>query len=79
MQRQAFYAPALPVEPVSVVGAGDSFLGSMVWGLDAGLGIKEAFRHGVAGGSAALLSRGTGLCKAEDVRRLSPQVHLQRL
>jgi glucokinase len=28
---------------------------------------------------AALLSAGTGLCKAEDMRRLYPQVHLQRL
>jgi 6-phosphofructokinase 2 len=78
-QQQSFYAPALPLKPVSVVGAGDSFLGAMVWSLDAGLGIEEAFRQGVAAGSAALLSPGTGLCKAEDVRRLSPQVHLQRL
>jgi 6-phosphofructokinase 2 len=78
-QRQAFYAPALPVGPVSVVGAGDSFLGAMVWSLDAGQGIEDAFRHGVAAGSAALLSAGTGLCKAEDVRRLYPQVQLQRL
>jgi 6-phosphofructokinase 2 len=51
----------------------------MVSSLDAGLGIEEAFREGIAAGSAALLSEGTGLCKAEDVRRLSPQVHLQRL
>lgn len=78
-QRQAFYAPVLPVEPVSVVGAGDSFLGAMVWSLDAGQGIEEAFRYGVAAGSAALLSAGTGLCKAEDIRRLYPQVQLQRL
>jgi 6-phosphofructokinase 2 len=77
--RQAFYAPALPVKPMSVVGAGDSFLGAMVWSLDAGQAIEEAFRHGIAAGSAALLSAGTGLCKAEDVRRLYPQVHLQRL
>jgi 6-phosphofructokinase 2 len=78
-QGQAFYASALPVEPVSVVGAGDSFLGAMVWSLDAGQGIEQAFRHGIAAGSAALLSAGTGLCKAEDVRRLYPQVQLQRL
>jgi 6-phosphofructokinase 2 len=78
-QWQAFYAPALPVRPVSVVGAGDSFLGAMVWSLDAGHGVEVAFRHGVAAGSAALLSTGTGLCKVEDVRRLYPQVQLQRL
>jgi 6-phosphofructokinase 2 len=78
-RRQALYAPALPVKPTSVVGAGDSFLGAMVWSLDAGQGMEEAFRHGVAAGSAALLSAGTGLCKAADVRRLYPQVHLHRL
>jgi 6-phosphofructokinase 2 len=78
-QRQAFYAPALPITPVSVVGAGDSFLGAMVWSLHAAQSIEEAFRHAVAAGSAALLSAGTGLCKAEDMRRLYPQVHLQRL
>ncbi len=78
-QRQAFYAPALPVTPVSVVGSGDSVLGAMMWSLDAGQGIEEAFRHGVAAGSAALLSAGTGLCTAEDVRRLYSEVHLQRL
>jgi 6-phosphofructokinase 2 len=50
-----------------------------VWSLDAGCSIEEAFRHGIAAGSAALLSPGTGLCKAEDVRRLHPQVHVQRL
>jgi 6-phosphofructokinase 2 len=49
------------------------------WSLDAGQCIEEAFRHGIAAGSAALLSAGTGLCKAEDVRSLYPQVHLQRL
>jgi 6-phosphofructokinase 2 len=78
-QRQEFYAPALPITPVSVVGAGDSFLGAMVWSLHAAQSIEEAFRHAVAAGSAALLSAGTGLCKAEDMRRLYPQVHLQRL
>ena len=38
-RRQAVYAPTLPVEPVSAVGAGDSFLGAMLWSLGAGQGI----------------------------------------
>ena len=78
-RRQALYAPALPVKPVSAVGAGDSFLGAMIWSLATGQGIENAFRYGMAAGSAALLSAGTELCKADDVLRLHPQVRLQPL
>jgi 6-phosphofructokinase 2 len=78
-RREAVYAPALPVAPVSAVGAGDSFLGAMLWGLDAGQELAEAFRYGMAAGSAALLTPGTGLCEADDVWRLYPQVGLQHL
>jgi 6-phosphofructokinase 2 len=76
-RQQAQYAPGLPVEPVSTVGAGDSFLGAMIWSLAAGQSIENAFRYGMAAGSAALLSAGTQLCKADDVLRLHRQVHLQ--
>jgi len=63
-------APALAIKPVSVVGAGDSFLGAMTWSLAAGHSLETAFRYGVAGGSAALLMPGTELCRREDVERL---------
>jgi 6-phosphofructokinase 2 len=69
-------APALSVKPVSVVGAGDSFLGAMVWSLSCGHAVDTAFRHGVAGGSAALLMPGTELCRREDVERLVNDVEL---
>jgi 6-phosphofructokinase 2 len=72
-------AYALPIKPVSVVGAGDSFLGAMIWSLTAGHTIETAFRHGVAAGSAALLLPGTELCLREDVERLVGEVKLQRL
>jgi len=71
---QAWRAPSLPIQPVSTVGAGDSFLGAMVWALAAGLDLKEAFRHGAAAGAAAVLVHGTDLCRAADVRRLLPQI-----
>jgi hypothetical protein len=35
--------------------------------------------YGVAGGSAALLNPGTGLCKPSDVRDLASQVVIRRL
>jgi 6-phosphofructokinase 2 len=54
-------ASALPVEPVSGVGAGDSFLGGMTWSLAEGHSVEKAFRYAVAAGSAALLEPGTEL------------------
>jgi 6-phosphofructokinase 2 len=74
---QALYAPAIQVEAVSTIGAGDSFLGGMVWALDGGRSIEESFRYGVAAGAAALLTPGTGLCQRKDVKRLVSTVTLE--
>lgn len=64
------FLPAVAVEGVSAVGAGDSFLAAMVKGLATGLSPDQAFRLGVAAGAAAVICPGTGLCGAEDVERL---------
>jgi 6-phosphofructokinase 2 len=69
-----FRASAPDVKPVSAIGMGDSFLGAMAWSLAEGMNVPEALRYAVAGGSAALLSPGTELCHADDVRRLHAQV-----
>jgi 6-phosphofructokinase 2 len=71
-------APPLPIEPISAVGAGDSFLGGIIWSLAAGHALDEAFRYGVAAGTAALLSPGTELCHPVDVDRLYRMVDLVR-
>lgn len=63
-------ADPLPVPVVSAVGAGDSFVGGMVWALHDGQPLLDAFAWGVAAGSATLLTAGTALCRAEDVQRL---------
>ncbi|TGN89390.1 1-phosphofructokinase family hexose kinase [Bradyrhizobium yuanmingense] len=72
----ALRANGLPIEPLSVSGAGDSFLGAMVSRLVHNDNLESAFRYGVAGGSAALLSPGTGLCLADDVHRLAKSVNV---
>jgi 6-phosphofructokinase 2 len=74
MRDRAWRAQALRIELVSAVGAGDSFLGAMVWSLACGHSMEEAFRYGVAAGSAALLTPGTELCRRDDIMRLYPQV-----
>ncbi|MDP3370158.1 MAG: 1-phosphofructokinase family hexose kinase [Brevundimonas sp.] len=70
----AWSSPGLPVEPVSSVGAGDSFLGGFLWALGRDLGLVDGFRHAMASGAAALLSPGTELCRRADVFRLLEQV-----
>ena len=74
----AWRAWPLPINAVSSVGAGDSFLAAMVCALASGLSAQDAFRHGVAAGSAALLAPGTQLCRAEDVRELLGHVVVDR-
>ena len=76
---EAWRAQPLPIQRNSTVGAGDSFLGAMVWALASKLSLEEAFRHAAAAGAAALLAHGTELCRATDVRRLLPQVVLERI
>ncbi len=66
----AWRATAAPIHAVSTVGAGDSFLGGMLWAHSTGAPLHEAFRHGVAAGSATVLSHGTGLGRPEDHHRL---------
>ena len=54
----------------SAVGAGDSFLGAMTLALARGERPENAFRHGMAAGTAAVMTPGTELCNAADVARL---------
>jgi 6-phosphofructokinase 2 len=69
-------APPLEIPVASAVGAGDSFVGGMVWALQKGLPLPQAFTWGVAAGSAALMSITTGLSRLEDAQSLHPQVQL---
>jgi 6-phosphofructokinase 2 len=74
---RAWRAQVAPVRPVSAVGAGDSFLGAMVWSLASGDDLETAFRYGVASGTAALLTPGTELCHRQDVERLYREVSVE--
>lgn len=78
--RDAMWRAApLDIPVASAVGAGDSFVGGLVWALQQGQPLDQAFSWGIAAGSATLLSAGTALCKPDDVRRLQAQVVVQRL
>ncbi|WP_420412708.1 1-phosphofructokinase family hexose kinase [Roseibium sp.] len=68
--NQAMRVPALHVSAKSAVGAGDSFVGAMVWSLIERNSIEEAFRLGVSAGAATALTSGTELCRRADVLSL---------
>jgi len=72
----AWISPGLTIEPVSTVGAGDSFLAALLWVLAREGGLAEGLRHAIAAGSAALLSPGTDLCLRDDVLRLVDRVEV---
>lgn len=73
-RERAWRARAPDIEPVSTVGAGDSFLAGMLWKLAAGEDAGRALQFAVAAGTAALLAPGTALCRPADVERLFDQV-----
>jgi len=54
----SFAVPALKVEPVDTVGAGDTFCGYLAAGLDRGLGLEEAMRQAAVAASLACLKPG---------------------
>ena len=67
-------ARSIPVAVQTTIGAGDSFVGGMVWALARGDSLVKAFQYGMASGAAALLAPGTSLSQAADVHHLLPQV-----
>jgi ribokinase len=50
--------PALPIAPVDTTGAGDTFVGVLAAGLDAGLPLASALRRASAAAGLACLARG---------------------
>ena len=70
-------AKPLDITPLSAVGAGDSFLGALIWQLALGADLAYSFRQAVAAGAAALLNPGTELCRPQDVSRLAADVIIE--
>ena len=79
-QKEAcLYAPALPVTPRSVVGAGDSMLAAWAFGMEKGFSAKETFRYALAVSAATVETEGTTPADREAVERLLPMVSTKLL
>lgn len=75
---QQVHARPPPVEGVSPVGAGDSFVALLALKLAQDRPLKEALYYGVAAAAAAVLTPGTELYRAGDVERMYERMTSQR-
>ena len=78
-QAGVWFAKAPKVKVDSPVGCGDSLVGGLLSAWLRHRNLVEAFRMGVACGSATALTAGTELCYREDVYRLLKKVKIHRL
>jgi 6-phosphofructokinase 2 len=69
--QEGLRAESLRVNVQTTIGAGDSFVAGMLWGLANGMTHQKAFCIAIASGSAALLRPGTSLALAADIKQLS--------
>lgn len=78
-EEGCFYAPEIPVEVHSTVGAGDAMVGGLLYGLVTQGTMREGFRAGVAAGTASVMTEGTQLIIPDDFKRLLEHVTVQEL
>ncbi len=76
---QMWQARSIRVNVQTTIGAGDSFLGGMVWSLGRDEDLVKAFQFAMAAGAAALLAPGTSLSQAADVHHLLPRVVVEAI
>ena len=74
-----WYAPRIPIEALSTVGAGDCMVAGMLYALERGMEPVEVFRHGVAGGTAGCMTPGTMLLRKEDFTQQLERVQLIKI
>lgn len=71
---RSWYLASPKVNVQSTVGAGDSFVGGLTFGLAAGRPLPDAFALAVAAGTATCMGSGTELCHRDDVDRLYAEI-----
>lgn len=78
-RQMALRAKSASINPLSAVGAGDSFMGALIWAIAGQMDLPEALQYATASGMAAVLTEGTELCRAADVHRLCREVSITDL
>lgn len=76
---KAWLAASPEVTQRNPIGAGDSMVAGLVWGLSQGHSMPEALRRGVACGAATASQRGTAVGTLTQVNTLLPQIRLSEI
>ena len=74
--REVWMAASPTIVEANPIGAGDSMVGGLVWGLSQGQGLDEAMRWALACGSATASQPGTTVGSRELVETLATQVEI---
>lgn len=77
--NRTVFAAALPVKASFTVGAGDSFLAGLLYGLDTGDDIFASLRCGIAAGAACVEGGGIRAFSPDRFHALLPQVEIKEL
>lgn len=75
----SWHSVGAPVEVVSKVGAGDSFVGGFTLAMARDESLADCLRFGVAAASAACTTEGTRLCELDTVERLLADCATERI
>lgn len=75
----ALYAEALPVKPISTVGAGDSMVAAFAYAFHNKSSLEDAFRLAVATAAASIMTPGTSPGKPEVIKELFEKVKVKKL
>lgn len=76
---KAWIAHSPKIQERNPIGAGDSMVGGIVWGLQADLPLREALRWGVACGAGTASLSGTAVATLELAEKLLSQVKIETL
>ncbi len=77
--KRTVFAPAIPVAAASTVGAGDSMLAGILYGLERGETAFEALRYGVAAGSACVKGGSVHAFSVQDFQTLLQRAEVREI
>ncbi len=68
--NEHYHEPAPPIKIKSTVGAGDSMVAGLIIGMQKTTSLREVLKYGVAAGTAATITAGSGLCTQENLDKI---------
>jgi len=78
-KKEAFYTPKLEVYASSTVGAGDSIVGALAYGLEQKMPLESVIKLSVAAASGAVMTQGTKAPSKELVEQLKENVTIEKV